>query len=280
HRESKGLAVLKVSYKLTEAAEWMSDDMAERNILPADHKDSLGRTFSQRVSSFGYTLTNGDGENIAYVGPTGENAFDAWLSSTMGHKEQMESTGARTIGIARTKSTTTNNWFWTADFGTILDAEITPAPTSSITEAPTTSPTDTQPTSTPTGVSSPTTNPTITLAATQTPTPTPTSTPTPTPTRTPTPTPTRTPTPTSTPVPTNSPTPTPITVATPTTASTPTSTPTSAPTATSVPTATIAPQATATPTPTIAKPGGIAQTIGLFGGILIIIIGGIFLLVL
>lgn len=56
----------------------------------------------------------------------------------------------------------------------------------------------------------------------------------------------------------------------------------------STPTATLAPTATPTPTnpplptatPTIAKPGGIAQTVALVGGVLIAIVGGIILLAL
>ncbi len=290
HRATLGLVPLKVSVKLTKAAEWMSDDMMQRNLLPPDHVDSLGRTFGQRVSSFNYPLANGDGENIAYALSTGKSAFDLWLASTMGHKEQMESAVAKTIGIARVKASNNTNWFWTADFGQYLDEEITPTPTPTITDTPAPTAVITSTIAPTSDVTPSTAQPSITTAPTNAPTNIPTNVPTnaptntPTPTRTPTPTPTRTPTPTNTPTPTPTRTPTPTNTPTPSPTATPQATATTVPpTATPSPTATpvvVQATATSTPTPTIAKPGGIAQAVGIFGGILIIIIGGIFLLAL
>ncbi len=269
HRESMGRGTLKVSVKLTTAAEWMSQDMATRNQLPADHSDSTGRTFQQRMAAFSYTTPAG--ENIAWVGSTGQNAFDAWLASTQGHKEEMESAIRTVIGISRVKATSGNNWFWTADFGGVLDAEITPTPI----PTPTATPTEGEATATPTD----------TPDSTPTETPTPTSTPTTEPTNTPFPTeilintPTPTKIPTNTPIPTATatiiPTATTVPSATPTIQATPTTAATLTPTFTSTP---IPP--TSTPLPPIAKPGGITPTIGLIGGVLIVIVGGIFLLVL
>lgn len=285
HREGMGLGRLKVSQKLTLAAKWMSNDMATRNVLPIDHKDSLGRQFQNRIFSFGYPQSQ-VGENIAKVGGAGQDAFNAWLASTMGHKEQMEAPWATVIGISRVKSSG-NGWFWTADFGTTLDSEITPTETPSVTESPsptaTTSPTLTVATTQePTITTSPTLSvePSATTSPTAIATATPTSTPSPTPTRTPTPTPTRTPTPTPTSVPTATPTKIPTPTVTPTVVPTPTSIlPTVAtqtpPTPTSLP-----PIATSTPVPSIAQPGGLLPTIGIFGGILLVVVAGIFLLVL
>lgn len=294
HRESLGKQKLKVSLKLTKAATWMSEDMASHDRF--DHTDSLGRGLQSRLTFFGYG--GAAGENIAYVGATGQSAFDAWLASTQGHKEEMLGTSAASsgriaVGISRVKGSG-SNWFWTADFGNVLDTEITQTPTPSVTEIPTATPTTATaiPTNTPTPTGTLTPTPTGTLTPTPTRTPTPTATVTPTPTRIPTPTPTRTPTPTATP--TSSPTPI------------PTATPTSAPTATLIPTATLTPTATATltptvtadtsgsatptsavapistntPTATLAPSGSMVQTLGIFGGILLAIIGGILLLAL
>lgn len=274
HRSGLGLGQLKVSYKLTEAAEWMSNDMAQRNVLPMDHSDSLGRQFQVRIQSFGYNASK-MGENIAKTAqPTGQAVFNAWLASTMGHKEQMEASWATAIGIAKVQGS--NGWYWTADFGTSLDQELTPTPTPSITETPT----PTQATVTPTSQVSIT--PTSTITPTITPTPTPTL--PPTPTKTPTPSPTKTPTPTPTKTPTPSPTPTATPTLLPT--ATPTQTPTPIPTATPTPTpnptlvATLPPIVSPTPTPTITQPGGVAQAIGIIGGIFILIVGGVLLLTL
>ncbi len=280
HRAGLGLGALKVSHKLTVASEWMSNDMATRNILPMDHSDSTGRSAEDRIRSFGYNAQT-IGENIARAGSTGQNAIDAWFTSKP-HTDQMEASWATAIGISRVQSG--NNWYWTTDFGSTLEQEITPTPTPSITDTPT--PTNT-PTSTPTGTSLP--------SPTNTPSPTPSNTPSPTPTRTPTPTPTKTPTPT----PTKTPTPTPTKTPTPTATSIPTPTPTVSPTNTPIPTliaqvsasptlsptpttivVTLPPIVSPTPTPTITQPGGAIQTMGIIGGIMILIIGGVFLLFL
>jgi len=290
HRQEIGHNPLKVSQKLTLAARWMSTDMAARNILPADHSDSLGRQFQNRIRSFGYNAVP-IGENIAKVGATGQNAFDAWLASTMGHKEEMESPARSVIGIARIQSG--NSWYWTADFGPSLDSEITPTTTPSITDSPTPSTTvsptlSVTTTQEPTITASPTTvivTPSNTVTPTLTATSTPTSTATPTPTSTPTATPTPTPSPTK--VPTSTPTPTSKPTATPTTTSIPTVSPTATPTilptviAHISPTPTqLPPIATSTPVPSIAQPGGLVPTLGIFGGILVVIVAGIFLLAL
>lgn len=126
HRASIGRQPLKASFNLTRAAEWMSQDMADRNVLPADHVDSLGRSAQQRMSAFGFN--GAGGENIAKTsGPAGQDAFDAWLASTQGHKEEMEKASRVAIGIARAKGP--SHWYWTADFGDTLDQELTPTPT-------------------------------------------------------------------------------------------------------------------------------------------------------
>ena len=278
HRQSMGRGALRVSVKLTTAATWMSEDMAANNRF--DHTDSLGRGLQARLTFFGYG--SNAGENIASTGPTGQNAFDAWLASTQGHKEEMENVSRVAVGISRVLNPS-SGWLWTADFGSTLDVEITQTPTPSITESPT--PTETI---TPTVATSPTITSTITPTVVTLPTntPTPTNVPTPTPTRTPTPTPTNTPTPSPTPTTPITPTPT-VIVITQQPSPTPTNTPSPSPTptvviatATNTPTATPPAGGSPTATPTIAKPGGMFQTFGVIGGIFIVILAGIFLLAL
>ncbi len=288
YRTSLGLGKLKVSKALTAAAKWKSQDMNSTQKL--DHVDSLGRNIDKRLPAFGYSYQAG--ENAAWGGPTGQNVFDMWKNGcdgddngnncTYAHREQMKDTNmvSTAIGIARYKDSNSNNWWWTADFGTVLDLEITPTATPTATLTPTIT---TTPTSTPSATTTVTSTPTNT--PTDSPTPTPSKTPTPTPTNTPSPTPTRTPTPTATttPVPTATPTPSPTATATVSPTATATVVPTQTPTLTPSATATLTPTATNVPptrTPTIAKPGGITQSFGIIGGALIIILGGIFLLVL
>ena len=276
YRQSLGISPLKPSIKLTKSSEWMSNDMATRNVL--SHVDSQGRNIDTRIPSFGYSGSP-IAENVGYTTvETAQSIFEGFKnecdpdsSGTCGylHKKQMEDTRMQAIGIARALSG--NRWYWTTDFGSTLDAELIPTATPTPTETPTA-------TLTPTGIT-----------ATETATPTSTSAPTATLTPTATTGPTNTPFPTEIFV--NTPTPTsilPTATAVPTLAATLTPTtaqPTAsiAPTAaaTLIPTATITPiPPTNTPLPPIAKPGGIVPTLGLIGGILIVVIGGFFLLVL
>lgn len=267
HRQSMNLAPLKASKTLTDAAHWMANDMASRNTL--SHQDSLGRMPSARCTYFLYPQQCA--ENAAQVYASAQSAYDGFYNAcdgdannqncTYDHRHNMENPSWRAIGIGRAQGTT--NWFWTTDFGTIVDQEITPTPTPSVTDTPT-------PTQTPTATQIPTatTSPTATTTPTNTTTPTPTSTPT------------LTPTPTSIPTPTN----TPVQSATPTSFATQTPTVSPSPTAsltlTTIPLTATATSMPPTATPTIAKPGGMTQTIGIIGGALIVILGGIFLLVL
>jgi uncharacterized protein YkwD len=136
YRATFNLSPLKVSVKLTESSTWMSNDMATSGKL--DHVDSQGRNINTRIPSFGYSAPH-IAENIAWVGPTGQSVFDAWKNGcdgdandnncTYAHREQMKDPLAAAIGISRVKDPSSNNWFWTTDFGSVLDQEITPTQT-------------------------------------------------------------------------------------------------------------------------------------------------------
>lgn len=279
YRAGLDLAPLKVSKKLTESAEWMSNDMRQSGNL--SHVDSKGRNINTRIPSFGYNAPH-IAENIAYAPSRGQDVFNAWHNGcdpdgsgncTYAHRVQMEDPQSTAIGIARVQATATQ-WYWTTDFGSVLDEELTPTPTPSTNDEPT--PTNT-PTPSPTISGQPqnSTSPTNTPTATPTPTNTPTKTPTPTLKATSTPTPTPTASPTATLTPTQTPSQSPTTIATPT--STPLSTPTLAITNTPTPLPLIN---TKTPTPTLPPTGGTVQTVSIIGGIFVIILGGIFLLIL
>lgn len=274
HRQSLGLQPLTTSAALSDAAQWMSDDMVQTGVLPPDHIDSLGRTLDQRIAAFGYTNPLKLSENLASCQDTGQSAFDVWINSTTGHKEVMEDPAITEIGVGRSFSSSLGVWLWTTDFGDQASPTDTPTPTL-----------------TPTG----TLTPTVTPTSTNTPTPTTAGAPAPQATNTPTPTPSPTVQATLTQAPTGTLTPTATTVplvgatATPTPTApqqqpqTPSQTPTTPPvaTATFTPSPTqLPPINTYTPTPTIAQPGGVLQTVGIIGGIIIIVLGGIFLLIL
>lgn len=140
HRQSLNLTQLKVSKTLTDASKWMVNDMATRNQL--SHQDSLGRMPSQRCAFFGYPQQCA--ENAAMEFASAQSAYDGWLAAcddlgqgcTYGHKKNMEDPSWRAIGIGRKQGSNGQNWYWTTDFGTLIDAEVTPATAITPTETP------------------------------------------------------------------------------------------------------------------------------------------------
>ena len=183
YRTQNGLAPLQVSVTLTNAAKWMSGDMAASNYF--SHTDSYGRDPVARMAAFGYSYATWKGENIAAGNGTAADTFTQWKNSPE-HNQNMLNPSYTVIGVGRVYwGFSTYKYYWTTDFGGYVDrvlSGVTPTPT------PT-------PIATPTPIPTPTPTPTPRPTVTPTPTPTPIPTPTPLPTPTPTPVPTPTPTP-------------------------------------------------------------------------------------
>lgn len=169
YRAQNGLATLKVSPTLSAAARWMSEDMAERNFVPPNHVDSLGRDPGERMADFGYPFGQSGAhwwaENIAGGQSTPEQVFSAWRGST-GHNANMLNSRSVAAGVGQAyDSQSRYRWYWTVDFGDYDDSGSgwpTPTPTRTSTPSPSPSPT-------PTPASSPTATPssTSTVAAGQ-----------------------------------------------------------------------------------------------------------------
>ena len=121
-RVGLGLTPLRLSPILTEAAEWMAQDLADRDTI--DHTDSLGRSMGDRVHSFDYPTNASLRENLV-VGTnvdTGAEAVDLWQNST-GHKANNEASDVSVAGIARVNAPgTTYKWFWVLNLGSVADA--------------------------------------------------------------------------------------------------------------------------------------------------------------
>lgn len=185
HRAANGLGPLAASYALSKAAQWKSQDMGANGYFA---HDDLTRTWVQRIRDCGYGYNTYVGENIAAGVGSAQAAFDLWRNSP-GHNANMLGANYTAIGIGRAfVSGSPYGWYWTTEFGGVVDAWPggTPSPTATRT-----------PTPTPTRTATPTRTPTRTATPTRTPSPTATRTATPSPSRTPT----RTPTPTATAVP-------------------------------------------------------------------------------
>ncbi len=114
YRAEKGLGALKLDINLTNAAKWLSTDMAAREYF--DHTDSQGRDFSQRLNDFGFTKFP-RGENIAAGYETAAQVIQGWKES-QGHDQNMRGPEFVYIGIGRVYNANSKyKWYWTTDFG-------------------------------------------------------------------------------------------------------------------------------------------------------------------
>ena len=132
YRAQNGASALQVSVALQNASQWMSVDMAQRGF--GNHIDSLGRSPSTRMGSFGYTYYP-NGENIAGGLDNAQGTFDQWKNAcdpnasgvcTYAHRVNMLNPSYVVLGIGRAYGPgTAYGWYWTTDFGGFLDRTIT-----------------------------------------------------------------------------------------------------------------------------------------------------------
>jgi uncharacterized protein YkwD len=104
-RANKGLAALKVNFKLVRAARAHSSEMIAKDYF--SHNSANGESVSKRVIRYGYTQTGCTqwmvGENIAYgVGSYGspKTIMRAWMKSSA-HRAIILTKSLREIGIGR-----------------------------------------------------------------------------------------------------------------------------------------------------------------------------------
>jgi uncharacterized protein YkwD len=122
YRAQNGVGPLQASLALTNAAQWMSDDMAAKNYF--SHTDSLGRDPFVRMAAFGYGYPAWKGENIAAGYAAALDTFNQWKNSP-GHNQNMLNPNYRVIGIGRTYNAgATYRYYWTTDFGGYVDQTI------------------------------------------------------------------------------------------------------------------------------------------------------------
>lgn len=136
-RAQNGSGPLQVSVTLESSSRWMSNDLSSKNYF--SHTDSLGRSAGARIQAFGYPYFPW-GENIAAGYSDAQNAFNQWLNAcdadangqcTYAHRVNMLNGSFKVIGIARAYGpSSTYGWYWTTDFGGVVDQVITPGGTS------------------------------------------------------------------------------------------------------------------------------------------------------
>ena len=143
YRQQNGVGPLQVSITLQNSSQWMSVDMATKNYF--SHTDSLGRDPFVRMAAFGYPSST-QGENIAAGNADAQNTFNQFVNAcdadasgtcTYGHRQNMLNGAYKVMGIGRSyNGSSTYRWYWTTDFGSILDQPIPTNPGGSPTPAP------------------------------------------------------------------------------------------------------------------------------------------------
>src|SRR5438309_7550472 len=120
-RASRGLPTLAVSDTLTAAAKWMSLDMGARNYFA--HTSLDGRSPTQRMYDAGYpAFGTWTGEDLAAGYTTTADVLNGWINSPA-HYAVLVNPQYHAIGVGRGYTTgSTYGWYWTADFGGVVDA--------------------------------------------------------------------------------------------------------------------------------------------------------------
>jgi len=117
-RAARGLPTLAVSDTLAAAAKWMSVDMGYRNYFA--HTSLDGRSPTQRMADAGYpAFGTWTGEDLAAGFTTTAEVLNGWINSPAHYAVLMY----HAIGVGRGYSAgSTYGWYWTADFGGVVDS--------------------------------------------------------------------------------------------------------------------------------------------------------------
>src|SRR5947209_17941703 len=120
-RAARGLPTLAVSDTLTAAAKWMSADMAVNDYFA--HTSQDGRSPTQRMADAGYpAFGTWTGEDLAAGYTATADVLTGWINSPA-HYAVLVNPQYHAIGVGRGYATgSTYGWYWTAEFGGVVDA--------------------------------------------------------------------------------------------------------------------------------------------------------------
>src|SRR6266550_4113925 len=120
-RSARSLPTLAVSDTLTSAAKWMSGDIGTRNYCA--HTSLDGRSPTQRMADAGYpAFSTWTGEDLAAGYTSTGDVLNGWINSPA-HYAVLVNPHYRAIGVGRGYATgSAYGWYWTADFGGVVDA--------------------------------------------------------------------------------------------------------------------------------------------------------------
>jgi hypothetical protein len=125
-RSARGLPTLAISDTLTAAAKWMSADMAVNNYFA--HTSLDGRSPTQRMADAGYPArSTWTGEDLAAGYTSSADVLAGWIRSPA-HYAVLVNPEYRAVGVGRGyAASSAYGWYWTADFGGVVDAPRTAA---------------------------------------------------------------------------------------------------------------------------------------------------------
>jgi uncharacterized protein YkwD len=107
-RAAKGCKPLKVSTRLTKAAQYHASDMSRKDYF--SHTSANGTVWHKRIRNFGWK--NPAGENIAYGFQSASGVLKGWMNSP-GHRRNIMDCNFHYIGVGFAKSGN----YWVQDFG-------------------------------------------------------------------------------------------------------------------------------------------------------------------
>ncbi len=111
---------VKVSVRLTLAAQWLSHDNADNKADDPDHTDSQGRDVGKRLSDFGYSADIIK-ENIVVGAETAALAMQVWTASGF-HIRNLANADVKVIGISRVcKKSAKSGCHWSVILGSTED---------------------------------------------------------------------------------------------------------------------------------------------------------------
>ncbi|MEM8503300.1 MAG: CAP domain-containing protein [Cyanobacteria bacterium P01_D01_bin.1] len=108
---------LRFSFQLGQSAQAYAEDLATQNFF--SHKGKDGSTFDSRIAAKGYDFAVA-GENLtAGSNFTARNAFDAWMNSNEGHRENLLSKSFSEVGFGLydTTGNSTYGRYWVQHLG-------------------------------------------------------------------------------------------------------------------------------------------------------------------
>jgi hypothetical protein len=115
-RAGSGASALALSPSLGQAAALKSTSMAANGSFG---HDDPGRSFTQRIRDCGYSATPNVAENIAAGVDTGRAVVQMWRNSPAHHRIMLDPS-MKAVGLARVHGAA--GWFWTANFGGVLES--------------------------------------------------------------------------------------------------------------------------------------------------------------